>query len=447
MNDKVFVQDILEHPEDDGRRLVFADWLEEQGEADRAAFIRTQVQLARLPAGDPRRAELEARQVSLANQHGVRWKKDLPAWVHRDQCDFRRGLVGMVRTTAAVFLKGAAHLYRTAPVEEVHLRNAALYLQRLAALPELARVRNLVLARQKITDEPLTALTGSPNLANLTRLNLSANRIGLSGAAALAASPYLTHLVELDLSHNQFRDTGTASLAASQHLHNLTTLKLGRNRIGSRGAEALAGSTRLPRLAALDLEDNLVGDRGAAALAAASLDNLTALNLRGNRVGGEGALALAQSAGLARLESLNLGKNAMDLGANPIGPAGAAALAASPHAGRLTWLNLGGSEVGDEGLIALLGSRSFESLEMLNVSWNGVTSRGVDALLACPRFAQEGYVSVFANPHRPEEWARVRNATGGRPVLYIGASRFTEDDRKRLRDTFGKRLWGSGGPP
>ncbi|MHB1424636.1 MAG: TIGR02996 domain-containing protein [Gemmataceae bacterium] len=43
-----FLQDILAHPDDDAPRLIFADWLEEQGDAGsvaRAEFIRAQCAL------------------------------------------------------------------------------------------------------------------------------------------------------------------------------------------------------------------------------------------------------------------------------------------------------------------------------------------------------------------------------------------------------------------
>jgi uncharacterized protein (TIGR02996 family) len=35
-------REVLERPEDDRPRLVYADWLDENGEADRAEFIRIQ---------------------------------------------------------------------------------------------------------------------------------------------------------------------------------------------------------------------------------------------------------------------------------------------------------------------------------------------------------------------------------------------------------------------
>jgi len=45
-----FVAAIVADPDDDTARLVAADFLEENGDPDRAAFIRIQVQLARLDA-------------------------------------------------------------------------------------------------------------------------------------------------------------------------------------------------------------------------------------------------------------------------------------------------------------------------------------------------------------------------------------------------------------
>ena len=50
--DQSFIVNILAHPDDDGPRLVFADWLEEQGECARSEFIRIQCELAKI--GSPR---------------------------------------------------------------------------------------------------------------------------------------------------------------------------------------------------------------------------------------------------------------------------------------------------------------------------------------------------------------------------------------------------------
>jgi uncharacterized protein (TIGR02996 family) len=46
MNDEAFLETIRQNPEDDAPRLVYADWLEEQGDL-RAEFLRLEVQWAR----------------------------------------------------------------------------------------------------------------------------------------------------------------------------------------------------------------------------------------------------------------------------------------------------------------------------------------------------------------------------------------------------------------
>lgn len=55
-----FMQTIIEHPQDNHARLVFADWLEEHDDPERAEFIRLQVELAKRPLSSelPRPGEL-----------------------------------------------------------------------------------------------------------------------------------------------------------------------------------------------------------------------------------------------------------------------------------------------------------------------------------------------------------------------------------------------------
>ena len=65
-HDDAFLRAIIENPDDDTPRLVYADWLDEHGQSDRADFIRVQCELARLPEEDsPLRQDL----VRLARNH------------------------------------------------------------------------------------------------------------------------------------------------------------------------------------------------------------------------------------------------------------------------------------------------------------------------------------------------------------------------------------------
>ena len=67
------LQGILDALEDDVRRLVFADWLDENGEPDRADFIRAQIQMASTAEDDPNHERLRKahRGVALPPLQGV----------------------------------------------------------------------------------------------------------------------------------------------------------------------------------------------------------------------------------------------------------------------------------------------------------------------------------------------------------------------------------------
>src|SRR5262245_38133379 len=110
MHDEAFLDAIAAHPDDDVHRLVYADWLEEHDEADRAEFIRLQVALARNAdgKGDMPPAEiarLQARERCLLSRHETRWLQPLRDLGARGRIhgEFHRGFVGDVVIDAEVF--------------------------------------------------------------------------------------------------------------------------------------------------------------------------------------------------------------------------------------------------------------------------------------------------------------------------------------------------------
>src|SRR5436189_3592451 len=68
-----FLQAIRDNPADDTVRLIYADWLEEHGDAARARFIRLQIDLDRRAPFDPSLPELEGAADELRKGHEAAW--------------------------------------------------------------------------------------------------------------------------------------------------------------------------------------------------------------------------------------------------------------------------------------------------------------------------------------------------------------------------------------
>jgi uncharacterized protein (TIGR02996 family) len=347
---EAFLEDIREHPDDDAPRLVYADWLDDHGDADRAEFIRAQVMSARPALDEGQRRSLEKRADDLLAHHEAAWRSTLPVLEGVTWADFSRGFVEAVFVTSpGVFLDQAPALFAAAPVRRlrvgwVHAQGA----RALARSPYLARLRELNLCdNPDLGEAGVEALAGSRHLAGLTSLLLYNDALGDEAVACLAASPHLAGLTELYLSGNDLGDQGTTALGRCRNLAGLVDLDLRDNRVGDAGVQALAFEGRHERLDTLWLVNNRIGAAGAAALAGTdALPRLVRLYLNYNPIGDEGAIAFAESPRLAGLREL-------DLRHCDIRDPGGRALAASPHLDGLDMLWLTGNRIGLDTLTQL----------------------------------------------------------------------------------------------
>jgi uncharacterized protein (TIGR02996 family) len=73
MNDDDFIRAIRAHRGDEQQRLVYADWLEERGDADRAEWLRIGCELARLSATAQRRPGLLCRRQEFRARCNGAW--------------------------------------------------------------------------------------------------------------------------------------------------------------------------------------------------------------------------------------------------------------------------------------------------------------------------------------------------------------------------------------
>src|SRR5262249_3701076 len=117
-----FLQDILARPDDDAPRLIYADWLEDNGDPQRAQFIRLQIELANLPMKDPQRKTLEERERTLLDRHGSAWRAATAIPAKFTLAEFTRGFVEAVAAPSAeAFVRSAEQLFAAAPIRVVRI--------------------------------------------------------------------------------------------------------------------------------------------------------------------------------------------------------------------------------------------------------------------------------------------------------------------------------------
>jgi uncharacterized protein (TIGR02996 family) len=234
---------ILSDPDDDGPRLVYADWLDEHGQPERAEFIRLQCKHARLyheaisVSGDPESERME----QLEKEHGPRWLAEVPK-LPGVRWGFWRGLPARVQMLGwQDFRRNARRLFQAAPVEYVTFERLSYTSGRaLARSAYLKRIRVLDLAYgAALTPGTVRALLRSPALTRLQTLRLFHSHFGDEAAVAVANCPHLTGLRLLSMYSSGVDDTGAFSLAASPHLPKTCFIELSRNRFGDEAERAL----------------------------------------------------------------------------------------------------------------------------------------------------------------------------------------------------------------
>jgi uncharacterized protein (TIGR02996 family) len=218
------LRSIAEHPEEDTPRLMYADWLEENGRPERAEFVRVQVELGRLGLNHPERHAWVVRNVRFLRDYVPGWKAELPQFPGIEWGDFNRGLVEEVQAqTEAAVIRHAAGIFAEPGVHVLRLARLADGWS-LAELPELARIRVLRMVSAQATDAALLALLASPHWGRVQVLDLHGNRA--DEAVDVIAGGRFPDLTELWLGSNPVGNDGGRNLARSPHLTSLRWLDL-----------------------------------------------------------------------------------------------------------------------------------------------------------------------------------------------------------------------------
>ena len=333
-DEKALLATIWEHPHDDTPRLVYADWLQENGQPEHAEFIRVQIEMWRIDPWDDRMRDLRARAEELRRGLAERWRTGVPAGVSPS---FVRGFSELylsdlgpaelfslrvkdlrvaplsryepvlAGTEFETLLKWPGAVFQNVLTTRAYLKTG--WTDRLARCNKLRNVSELSFTRDPLAPGDLKAVLDTWADRYLRKLKLECP-IGDLGAAVVAGHRAMAKVRELDLRGAGLKTAGVRSLGRSLHFGSLRNLHVQENPLGDSGVSELAGAALLAAIRNLDLGKTQTGDAGTAALAnSPAASNLRWLILSNNQIGPDGLRALARSPFLGQLHHLSVGRN------------------------------------------------------------------------------------------------------------------------------------------
>jgi uncharacterized protein (TIGR02996 family) len=388
---------ILAHPDDDTPRLVFADWLQENGNERYATFIRKQIELARVPEWDP--LWVRAWHTERGTLTGSGYDDFQPAlgaglrWEPLDS--YRRGFPWLVTTAnPGPFLEHAERLFAAIPLGAVKFGHEhetwrdPYQLDQLVASRCLARLTDVSFSVARFTPENARAFAACPHLGRLKRLAFDLCTHDRGALSEFLVPALLDGLDEFELTSSisdwtelvvRFREyTGPGRLrrfavspfnrARFMHsqvfgapvLRELRELGTDGYEMGPANVRDVCEAPFAPHLESLSLNKTKPGVPGVAALAScAAFRGLKQLKLANNALGPLAMKRLAASPHLAGLVAL-------DLTNNPLGDKGATELAKAPWLKNLVSLELMHCAIGAQGAMALAEALDPDRLVRIN---------------------------------------------------------------------------------
>lgn len=442
-------------------RLVYADWLSEQGDP-RGEFIAGHCQLERMGALDDGYPELLANTERLEAAHRQAWFQE---YLQRQQDHalnpvFRHGFLHRVAMEPEAIEREWDWLRQREPIQGIELLLTEYLPDQFHGLTQPAAFRTLALnpsgwfTANSIADVlrwgmPLleeldlsgcdAGVAGCQLLANLDtdlgeyfddyvappplpRGQLKSLRLRGCGARdagvqLLLNAETLSAVTQLDIGQNRLSDAETLrALKRSPQLRHVERLFLAGNKELAGHFDELAGWERLPALSALSLPSTLTLAELQALFPRAS-SNLRELDLSSAK---ELLSAPLEVAGVAeRLTHLNVGTTRL-------GDKGFAKLLSAPSVHTLVDLRAGGCSLSDKAL-TLLADSELQRLVKLDLSSNKLTDAGAEKLAQWPglrhvtffrignnrKLTLQGYQALMKSPYLEPTVFDIGKATAG----------------------------------
>jgi uncharacterized protein (TIGR02996 family) len=344
-----------------------------------------------------------------------------------------------------------ASLLRTARLTELTLPNTGLTtygLRYLLAAPCCRELASLDVRDNDLGPDAWRAFDAAP--CRLRELDLSGTPLGAFALDRVLGCDSTSELRSLELNRCGSAVANVRALAGSRFWRQAEDLRMHNGTIPARALEPLWEQPDGPAaLRALDLSDNYLYDAGVAELAAAEWSgSLTWLALSRNYLTDDAARTLAAGR-FAHLRTLHLSYNHSrhlegDDFAGAITDAGAAALAEAPALANLRLLALSGTNLGPDGVDALLNGRYWR-LAGLGLGRCNLPAAAARVLAGSPRLRRLTYLDLSTNyGFGGDALLPLAESPHLCPLLELDLRGVPASDRVRaaLRGRLGRRLSG-----
>ena len=315
---------IRTNPDEDTPRLVFADWLDEHDQPERAEFIRLQCEVARLPPGKEASAKAKKADALLKANKGAWFGSLVKAFnliepTPRDEGRLDRGFITALTGNVDTFVKHADALNNFAPC--LHTANVWGVQGSVGALLKTSFVKRVAeLNLETLYPKSVAALGTVPDWEPFDSLRInfefsdeSDTLEGVSEAAIVRAARRLTIQYGFFISEDDDRDDGEHPAAQEPSLREMRRLKVpnlrgfGIHGLGAESVEELVRWAPFKKLNCLDFGIcNITDSAAVTLLSAPRLPKVATLLLNENDVGAPTARALARCPQLSHLKYLKL---------------------------------------------------------------------------------------------------------------------------------------------
>lgn len=405
-----FIEGIIADPHDDSARMVFADFLEENGDP-RAEMIRLQYELAEMSQFDKRRDKLRKRELKLLKEHGCFGK--IPPEADLLKTDgYVGGFVDGIQITVTRFLRKQEEIFSQAPVRRVEMRGKSKKFHKLNESPYLGNIAHLTLRGHDASDENLIKLFTNANLCNLTALELYdrstsydedyqplGGGFGASVVEAIANAENLAGLKHLRLYAWNAGDDACQALIDSKVLSGLESLCI--TFADDTFLRELADSTTFQNLKSLEVRGQLTGHGIRALQSGTILQKLESLEIYcdGHQTGNE---AFKSEQPLPNLKHITVGR----------GFSGEILTDIIRRYRKLETLDLSGNRILNDQVIALSQDPILGQLDKLRLTANRIRYDGAKALAESPHRKKSTRLYLVSNPVGAKNIERLKEAYG-----------------------------------